>query len=153
MSIQFLCPFFNWAVWDLFLMLNCMSYLYILNINPLSVFSFANVFSYFTRPPFCFVNGFLCCAESLLNLIRSYLFIFAFISFALGDGSKKILLRFMSHSALPCFPLEILILMRQHSIREESTGQWMFHPIVAYLSPTLTYGCLCLPFWFWMFQG
>ena len=24
--------FFNWAVWDLFLMLNCMSYLYILYI-------------------------------------------------------------------------------------------------------------------------
>lgn len=45
----------------------------------------------------------------------------------------------MSHSALPCFPLEILILMRQHPIREESTGQWIFYPIMAYLSPTLTY--------------
>ena len=27
--------------------------------------------------------------QQLLNLIRSHLFIFAFISFALGDGSKE----------------------------------------------------------------
>ena len=41
--------------------------------------------------------------QKLLSLIRSHLFIFAFISFALGDKSKKILLRFMSKSVLPMF--------------------------------------------------
>ena len=39
---------------------------------------------------FHFVSGFLCCAK-VLNLIRSHLFIFAFISFSLRAGSKKIL--------------------------------------------------------------
>ena len=34
MSIQFLCLFFNWVVY--FLMLSCMSCLYVLDINPLS---------------------------------------------------------------------------------------------------------------------
>ena len=34
---------------------------------------------------------------------KSHLFIFAFISFALGNGSKKILLSFMSENVLPMF--------------------------------------------------
>ena len=38
-----------------------------------------------------------------LSLFRSILFIFAFNSFALGDGYKKILLWFMSESVLPTF--------------------------------------------------
>ena len=42
MSIQFFCPFFNWAV--CFLMLSCMSSLYILDINCLSVMSSAHIF-------------------------------------------------------------------------------------------------------------
>ena len=42
-------------------------------------------------------------AQKLLSLIRSYLFIFAFVSFALGDGFKKILLWFMSKCVLPMF--------------------------------------------------
>ena len=37
----------------------------------------------------------------LLSLIRSHLFIFAFISFDLGDRAKKILLWFMSKNVLP----------------------------------------------------
>ena len=41
--------------------------------------------------------------QKLLNLIRSHLYIFAFISFALGDRFKKILLWFMSKSVLPMF--------------------------------------------------
>lgn len=39
MSIQFLCLFLNWVVW--FLMLSCMSALYVLDINSLSDISFA----------------------------------------------------------------------------------------------------------------
>ena len=48
MSIQVLCPFFNWVVCMfvcLFLMLGCMHSLYILDINPLSDISSANIFS------------------------------------------------------------------------------------------------------------
>ena len=41
--------------------------------------------------------------QKLLRLIRSHLFIFAFISFALGDWSKKILLRIISENGLPVF--------------------------------------------------
>ena len=38
-----------------------------------------------------------------LSLIRSHLFIFAFISFTLEDRSKKMLLQFRSKSVLPMF--------------------------------------------------
>ena len=47
MSIQILCPFFNWVGFvGAGGMLNCMSSLYILYINPLSAISFANIFSH-----------------------------------------------------------------------------------------------------------
>ena len=39
--------------------------------------------------------------QELFSLIKSHLFIFAFISFALGDRSKKILI--MSKNVLPMF--------------------------------------------------
>ena len=74
-----------------FLILSCMSCLCILDINPLLVISFANIFFLFRRLSFHFVDGFLCCAK-LLSLSRFNLFIFAFVSFALGDRLKKILL-------------------------------------------------------------
>ena len=45
MSIRVFCPFFNQAVWG-FLILSCMSYLYIFVINPLSVATFENIFSH-----------------------------------------------------------------------------------------------------------
>ena len=66
--------------------LSCVSYLYILEINPLSVVSFASIFSHsegclFTLLIFSFV------VQKLLILIRSHLFIFAFISSILGGGS------------------------------------------------------------------
>ena len=41
--------------------------------------------------------------EKFLSLIRSHLFIFAFVPIALGDRSKKILLQFRSKSVLPVF--------------------------------------------------
>ena len=69
-----------------------MSCLYILDINPLLVISFANIFSHSVG---CFFILLMVsfAVQKLLSLIRSHLFIFAFISFALGDRSKKILLR------------------------------------------------------------
>ena len=44
MSVQIFCPFFNWVVG--FLLLGCISCLYILEIKPLSVASFATIFSH-----------------------------------------------------------------------------------------------------------
>ena len=70
----------------IFLELSCRSYLYIFEINALSVASFAIIFSHsegclFTLLIVSFV------VQKLLSLIRSHLFIFAFISITLGGGS------------------------------------------------------------------
>ena len=69
-----------------FLVLSCMSCLYILETNPLSVVSFAIIFSHsegclFTLPIVSFA------VQKLLSLIRSLLFTFVFISITLRDGS------------------------------------------------------------------
>ena len=69
-----------------FQVLSSMSCLYILEINPLSVVSFAVIFSHsegclFTLPVVSFA------VQKLLSLIRSPLFTFVFISVTLGDGS------------------------------------------------------------------
>ena len=41
--------------------------------------------------------------QKILSFIGSYLFVFAFNSFALGDWSKKKLSQFISENALPVF--------------------------------------------------
>ena len=64
-----------------FLIWSCLSYLHILDNNHLFI-SFANIFSH--SVDYHFVDGFLCC-EKLLSLIRSHLFIFVLVFFALGD--------------------------------------------------------------------
>ena len=51
---------------------------------------------------FHFCYGFFCCAKAY-KLIRSYFFIFAFISIVLGDWPKKTLLGFLSENVLPMF--------------------------------------------------
>ena len=70
----------------IFLELSCRRCLYIFEINPLSVASFAIIFSQSEGCLFTLLIVFLCCAK-LLSLIRSHLFIFAFISSILGCGS------------------------------------------------------------------
>ena len=50
---------------------------------------------------FHFVHDFLCCAKTCL--IRFHLFIFVFVYITLEDGSKNILLQFMSKSVLMIF--------------------------------------------------
>ena len=69
-----------------FLVLSCMSCLYILEISPLSVVSFAIIFSHsegclFTLLIVSFAM------QKLLSLIRSHLFTFVFIAITLGGGS------------------------------------------------------------------
>ena len=71
-----------------FLILTCMSYLYILEINPLSVASFENIVSQSVGCLFIlFMVSFA--VQKVLSLIRSHLLIFVFISITLGDRSKK----------------------------------------------------------------
>ena len=85
-----------------------MSCLYILEINPLSVASFANIFSYSEGCLFVlFMVSFA--VQKLLSSIRFHLFIFVFIFITLGGGSKNILLQFMSKSVLPMFSLKSFI--------------------------------------------
>ena len=79
-----------------------MSCFYIWDIRLLLVISFANIFSHSVGCLFV-LSMVSFAVQKLLYLIRSYLFIFAFISFALRDRSKKTLLRFMPKSVLPMF--------------------------------------------------
>ena len=85
-----------------FLILSCMSCLYILEINPLSVFSFAIIFSHSEG---CLFTSLIVsfAVQKLLSLIRSHLFTFVFIFITLGGGSERILLWFVSLSVLPMF--------------------------------------------------
>ena len=76
--------------------------MYIFEIKSLSIASFAIIFSHsegclFTLLIVSFV------VQKLLILIRSHLFIFAFISNILGGWLERILLGFMSESFLPMF--------------------------------------------------
>ena len=82
MSFQIFCPFFYLFA---FLILSYMSYLYILEINPLSATSF----------------DFLCYTKAI-SLIGCHLLIFV-ISIILWDRSKKLFLQSMSKSILPMF--------------------------------------------------
>ena len=70
----------------IFLVLSCMSCLYIFEINSLSVALFAIIFSHSEGCIFTFlIVSFV--VQKLLSLIRSHLFIFAFISITLGGES------------------------------------------------------------------
>ena len=69
-----------------FLALSCMSYLYILEINPLSVVSFAIIFSHSEGCLFTLLIVSFA-VQKHLSLIRSHLFTFVFISITPGGGS------------------------------------------------------------------
>ena len=85
-----------------FLLLSCISCLYILEIRPLSVASFETIFSHSVS---ClFVSFWISFAvQKLVSLIRSHWFIFAFISVALGNWPEKICIKLMSENVLPMF--------------------------------------------------
>ena len=78
MSVQFFCPFFNWVVRG-FLMLSCMSCLYMLDINPLSVVSFANIFLHvgaFLSQQFSMDGSFKLNELQLLKFFFLWIFVF-----------------------------------------------------------------------------
>ena len=70
----------------IFLELSCMNCLYTFKINPLSVASFAILFSQSEGCLFTLLIVFFV-VQKLLSFIRSHLFIFAFVSNILGCGS------------------------------------------------------------------
>ena len=71
-------------------------------IKPLSGTLCANIFSH---PVGCLFILFMVsfAVQKLVSLVRSHLFIFAFISVTLGDWPKKMLVQFMSENVLPMF--------------------------------------------------
>jgi len=71
-----------------FLVLSCMSCLYILEANPLSVASFAIIFSNSEGCLFALLIASFA-VQKLLILIRPRLFTFVFISITLGGGSWR----------------------------------------------------------------
>ena len=74
-----------------FLVLGCTSCLYILEINSLSVVSFAIVFSHYEGCLFILLIVFFV-VQKLLCLLRSHLLIFVIIFITLGGRSQRILL-------------------------------------------------------------
>ena len=69
-----------------FLALSCMNYLYILKINPLSIVSFAMIFSHSEDGLFTLLTVSFA-VQKILSLISSHLFTFYFISITLGGES------------------------------------------------------------------
>ena len=68
------------------LVLSCMNCLYVLEINPVSVVSFAIIFSHSEGCLFTLLIVSFA-VQNLLSLIRSHLFTFIFISITLRGGS------------------------------------------------------------------
>ena len=101
-SVQFLIELF------VFLILNYMRSLYILEINPLSVASFAIIFCLSEHCLFVFFMVSIV-APKLFILIRFHLFIFVFTSITLGPESKRILLQLMSKGILPMLSFKTFI--------------------------------------------
>ena len=104
-SVQVLCPFFNWVV--CLLEFSHVSSSYILEIRPLSEVSLANMFSHIVGS-LCILMLFSLAIQKLLILMRSHLFIPSFMSLALGDVSMRMLLHGMSEIFLPMFSSRIL---------------------------------------------
>ena len=74
-----------------FLVLSCVSRLYIVEINPLSVVSFVIIFSHSEGCLFTLVIVSFA-VQQILSIVRSQLITFVFISVTLGGGSQRNLL-------------------------------------------------------------
>ena len=88
---------------DFFLLLNCLSCLYILDFKPLSVALFVTVFSHSIGCLFFMVS---LAVQRLGSLIRSHWFIISFISVALGDWPEKTFISWCQRMFCLCSLLE-----------------------------------------------
>ena len=87
-----------------FFLLDCMSRLHILEIKPLSIASFSNIFSHSVGCLFIwFMVSFV--VQKLLSLIRSHLFIFFFPHYSRKWIEKDL----MSENVLPMFSSKSVI--------------------------------------------
>ncbi|KAF6390223.1 hypothetical protein mRhiFer1_007804 [Rhinolophus ferrumequinum] len=99
MSLQVLCPFFNWVV---FLLLSFMSSLYIVDISLLSEALFAKIFSHSVGSLFI-LSMVSFAVQKLLSFIYSHSFILVFTSIAFGVKLIKCSLNPRSISLVPMF--------------------------------------------------
>ena len=104
-SVQVLCPFFNWIV---FLEWSCVSSLSVLEIKPLSEANTGKYIFLYGWFLFHFADVFFSHAEAFY-LMKSHLCILSFMSLALGDILVKILLHKISEIFLPMFSSRTLI--------------------------------------------
>ena len=102
-SVQVLCPFFNWVV-----CLPGVEFLYILEIRPLYEVSLANMFSHTVGSLFILLM-FSLAMQKLFILMKSHLVILFLMSLALRDISLKILLHGISEIFLPMFSSRTLM--------------------------------------------
>ena len=116
-----------------------MSCLYSVDINPLLVILFANIFSHSVG--WLFVLWMVSFAvQKLLSLIRLSLFIFALISFALGEDPKR-LLWFMSKYVLPMFSSRSFMILGWGSRQKHPSPRFFLKGDWLHTLPTLS-GCL-----------
>ena len=101
-------PYFFFGLFVL-LVLSCMSSLCILDINPLLVASFANIFSQFEG---CLFIWFVVsvAVKKILSVIRSHLFIFVFIFTTLVNRwiKKDLVAIYVKKVLYQCFSLRVL---------------------------------------------
>ena len=88
--------------WLAFLLLRCISCLYILEIKPLSIASLEAIFSHSVNLSFWFLLGFLCCAKACqFDWVPLVYFCSYFC--CLGDCPEKTFIRLISENVLPMF--------------------------------------------------
>ena len=103
--------FAHFLIFFVFLECSLVSSLYILEINPLSELSLANMFAYMVGSLFILIL-FSLAMKKLFNLIKSHLFIISFMSLALGEISVKMWLCGMSEIFLPMFSSSTFMVLR-----------------------------------------
>ena len=108
-SVQVLCPFFNWVV-CLPGVQSCEFFIYF-GDQTLSEVSLANMFSHMVGSIFILML-FSLAMQKVFNLMRSHLFTLSFMSLALGDISVKMLLHGMSDIFLPMFSSRTFMVSR-----------------------------------------
>ena len=99
-----------------------MSCIYILDINPLYVISFANIFSHSVGCLFV-LSMVSFAVQKLLYLIGSHLFICTFTCFALGDKFKKHCFDLCKRVSCICFLWEFYCI---HSSAEVFNPFWVY---------------------------